>query len=179
MSFCGFFASCAAVDTASNPMKAKKITPAPRRVGAPRRRRGQSPVGAHHRAHPRHARQGDDAVRDPPLPRDPRPSVVRRPVPGSAPRRGPARRRDALRLPPRFPRPLLRRRGRRAPSLLRRRGQVATRDELLQDVWRYASEVISRTVDTHIAELRRTLEKNPAEPEHILTIRKAGYRMQM
>src|SRR5438105_10724424 len=30
MSFCGFFASCAAVDTASNPMKAKKITPAPR-----------------------------------------------------------------------------------------------------------------------------------------------------
>ena len=64
-------------------------------------------------------------------------------------------------------------------ALLRRRGQVATRDELLQEVWGYASEVISRTVDTHIAELRRKLEKNPAEPEHILTIRKAGYRVQV
>ncbi len=64
-------------------------------------------------------------------------------------------------------------------ALLQRRGRVASRDELLQDVWGYASEVISRTVDTHIAELRRKLERNPAEPVHILTVRKAGYRLEL
>jgi DNA-binding response OmpR family regulator len=63
-------------------------------------------------------------------------------------------------------------------ALVRRGGQVAGREELLREVWGYATEVISRTVDTHIAELRRKLEPNPAEPSHILTVRKAGYRLQ-
>jgi DNA-binding response OmpR family regulator len=63
-------------------------------------------------------------------------------------------------------------------ALLRRRGQVAAREELLQEVWGYAEEVMSRTVDTHVAELRRKLERNPAEPRHILTVRKAGYRLE-
>jgi two-component system response regulator RegX3 len=38
--------------------------------------------------------------------------------------------------------------------------------------------VLTRTVDTHIAELRRKLEQNPATPRHILTVRKAGYRLE-
>ncbi|HEX6534439.1 MAG TPA: response regulator transcription factor [Gemmatimonadaceae bacterium] len=63
-------------------------------------------------------------------------------------------------------------------ALLRRKGQIAGREELLQEVWGYASEVMSRTVDTHVAELRRKLEENPAVPRHILTVRKAGYRLQ-
>jgi len=62
-------------------------------------------------------------------------------------------------------------------ALLRRRGQVVSRSELLAEVWGYAGEVYSRTVDTHIAELRRKLEENPAEPRHVLTIRKTGYRL--
>ena len=62
-------------------------------------------------------------------------------------------------------------------ALLRRRGQVASRTELLAEVWSYAGEVYSRTVDTHIAELRRKLEDNPATPRHILTVRKTGYRI--
>jgi two-component system alkaline phosphatase synthesis response regulator PhoP len=62
-------------------------------------------------------------------------------------------------------------------ALLRRRGQVVSRTELLAEVWGYAGEVYSRTVDTHIAELRRKLEQNPAEPRHVLTIRKTGYRL--
>lgn len=33
------------------------------------------------------------------------------------------------------------------------------------------------TVDTHVAELRRKLENDPARPNHIITIRKAGYRL--
>ena len=64
-------------------------------------------------------------------------------------------------------------------ALLERHGEVVSRDELLRDVWGYSSEVMSRTVDTHIGELRRKLEHNPAQPRHILTVRKAGYRLQV
>jgi len=62
-------------------------------------------------------------------------------------------------------------------ALLRRRGAVATRLELLREVWGYSAEVLSRTVDTHVAELRRKLEADAAAPQHILTVRKAGYRL--
>jgi DNA-binding response OmpR family regulator len=64
-------------------------------------------------------------------------------------------------------------------ALLQRRGQVASRAELLEEVWGYSGEVYSRTVDTHVAELRRKLEENAAEPRHILTVRKTGYRIQL
>jgi two-component system, OmpR family, alkaline phosphatase synthesis response regulator PhoP len=62
-------------------------------------------------------------------------------------------------------------------ALVRRRGAVASRLELLHEVWGHSSAVLTRTVDTHIAELRRKLEDNPAMPRHILTVRKAGYRL--
>jgi DNA-binding response OmpR family regulator len=62
-------------------------------------------------------------------------------------------------------------------ALLRRGGAVATRDELLREVWRYAIGVTSRTVDTHIGALRKRLESNPARPTHILTVRQYGYRL--
>ncbi|HJR62740.1 MAG TPA: response regulator transcription factor [Gemmatimonadaceae bacterium] len=64
-------------------------------------------------------------------------------------------------------------------ALLRRRGAVISRLELLKQVWGYQAAVVSRTVDTHIAELRRKLENDPAHPQHILTVRKAGYRIQV
>jgi DNA-binding response OmpR family regulator len=64
-------------------------------------------------------------------------------------------------------------------ALLQRNGQVASRGELLEEVWGYSGEVYSRTVDTHVAELRRKLEDNAADPRHILTVRKTGYRIQM
>lgn len=63
-------------------------------------------------------------------------------------------------------------------ALLKRRGAVATRMELLTEVWGYSAAVLSRTVDTHVAELRRKLEIDPGMPEHILTVRKAGYRLE-
>lgn len=62
-------------------------------------------------------------------------------------------------------------------ALLTRRGAVAARLDLLQEVWGYSDAVVTRTVDTHIAELRRKLESDPARPEHILTVRKVGYRL--
>jgi two-component system alkaline phosphatase synthesis response regulator PhoP len=63
-------------------------------------------------------------------------------------------------------------------ALLHRRGAVATRQELMREVWGHRAVVVSRTVDTHIAELRRKLERDPAAPRHILTVRKAGYRLE-
>ena len=62
-------------------------------------------------------------------------------------------------------------------ALVKRRGALATRIELLTEVWGHSAAVLTRTVDTHIAELRRKLENDPAKPRHILTVRKAGYRL--
>jgi two-component system, OmpR family, alkaline phosphatase synthesis response regulator PhoP len=63
-------------------------------------------------------------------------------------------------------------------ALIQRRGAVASRIELQQEVWGHRAAVLTRTVDTHIAELRRKLEHDPPTPRHILTVRKAGYRFE-
>jgi DNA-binding response OmpR family regulator len=62
-------------------------------------------------------------------------------------------------------------------ALLQRGGAVASRLELLTEVWGHSSAVMTRTVDTHIGELRRKLEADPSTPKHILTVRKSGYRL--
>ena len=63
-------------------------------------------------------------------------------------------------------------------ALLRRRGGIATRRELMREVWGYSHDVVTRTVDTHVGELRKKLESDPARPVHILTVRKVGYRLE-
>ena len=60
-------------------------------------------------------------------------------------------------------------------ALLSRRGAVASRVDLLKELWDYSAEVMTRTVDMHIAELRRKLEEDPAHPRYIITVRKIGY----
>jgi two-component system alkaline phosphatase synthesis response regulator PhoP len=62
-------------------------------------------------------------------------------------------------------------------ALLSRRGAIASRLDLLREVWGHSAAVVTRTVDTHISELRRKLEDDPARPAHILTVRKVGYRL--
>jgi len=62
-------------------------------------------------------------------------------------------------------------------ELVRRDGAVVSRMELMKTVWGHSSAVVSRTVDTHIAELRRKLEEDSANPKMIITVRKAGYRI--
>lgn len=62
-------------------------------------------------------------------------------------------------------------------ALTRRRGAVSSRLELMREVWGHRAAVLSRTVDAHIAELRRKLEEDPADPRIILTVWKAGYRI--
>lgn len=62
-------------------------------------------------------------------------------------------------------------------ALLQHNGRAVSRTELLREVWGYETSVVSRTVDTHVAELRRKLEPEPTEPRHLLTVRKTGYRL--
>lgn len=62
-------------------------------------------------------------------------------------------------------------------ELLRHRGAVVSRVALMQAIWGYSSAVISRTIDTHIGELRRKLEADASHPRHIVTVRGVGYRL--
>lgn len=54
-----------------------------------------------------------------------------------------------------------------------------SRDELLNKVWGYANdlELETRTVDIHIAKLRRKIESNPSQPQFLVTVRGVGYRL--
>ena len=54
---------------------------------------------------------------------------------------------------------------------------VSERDRLLNEVLGYESAIDTRTVDTHVVELRRKLEDDPTHPRHIITVRKTGYRL--
>jgi len=52
---------------------------------------------------------------------------------------------------------------------------------LLNKLWGYAKnlDLETRTVDIHIAKLRRKIEKNSAKPDYLVTIRGAGYRLMV
>ena len=57
--------------------------------------------------------------------------------------------------------------------------RAVSREELLNKVWGYARGcgIETRTVDIHVAKLRRKIEPNPAEPSHLVTVRGVGYRL--
>jgi DNA-binding response OmpR family regulator len=58
-----------------------------------------------------------------------------------------------------------------------RQGNVVTRDDFLLEVWRYpTANVQTRTVDNTVAALRRKIERDPAHPAVVLTVRGKGYR---
>lgn len=58
------------------------------------------------------------------------------------------------------------------------RGQVLTREHILEKVWGWDFIGDSRTVDVHIRWLREKIEKDPATPDRIVTVRGAGYRFE-
>lgn len=64
-------------------------------------------------------------------------------------------------------------------ALIDRRGDAASRISLLREVWGYADNVMTRTVDTHIAALRQRLETDPRNPRYIITVRNVGYRVRL
>ena len=59
---------------------------------------------------------------------------------------------------------------------IQRRGEVITREKLLDTVWDYNSIPFTRTVDMHIAKLRKKIEDNPSDPRHIVTVHRLGYK---
>ncbi len=62
--------------------------------------------------------------------------------------------------------------------LLRHRGQACSREDLLRAVWGYDATPTTRTVDTHVFQLRQKLERDPAHPEWLLTVHGVGYRLR-
>jgi len=59
---------------------------------------------------------------------------------------------------------------------IERPGTTIPRKELLQSVWGYVADALTRTVDTHVASLRQKLEANPKRPELIVTVSGTGYK---
>lgn len=56
------------------------------------------------------------------------------------------------------------------------RGATLSRDELLREVWGYGGQPTTRTVDVHVAWLRQKIEKDPKNPQYILTMVGLGYK---
>lgn len=61
-------------------------------------------------------------------------------------------------------------------ELARRPGQVLTREELLEEIWGYRHQGDARLVNVHVQRLRAKVEKDPDNPEVILTVRGVGYK---
>ena len=61
--------------------------------------------------------------------------------------------------------------------LLDRRGTVVAREELLENVWGLQGDTLSRTVDVHIAGLRKKIEDDSRYPRFLLTVKGAGYKL--
>jgi DNA-binding response OmpR family regulator len=61
--------------------------------------------------------------------------------------------------------------------LIQRKGEVLSRDDFLDGVWGEDNLSVSdRTVDSHIANIRKKLEDDPSNPRHIISIRGVGYK---
>ena len=59
---------------------------------------------------------------------------------------------------------------------IERRGEVVTREQLLDGVWGYENMPFTRTVDMHIAKLRKKIEESPHEPRFLVTVHRVGYK---
>jgi DNA-binding response OmpR family regulator len=60
--------------------------------------------------------------------------------------------------------------------LIRNSGKTVSRKSILEDVWGLREDTDTRAIDNFIVRLRRYLEKDPAKPQHLLTVRGVGYR---
>ena len=60
--------------------------------------------------------------------------------------------------------------------LIEHRGEVLPRERILSSVWGYENGSFTRTVDMHVAKLRKKIEDRPANPAHIVTVHRVGYK---
>jgi DNA-binding response OmpR family regulator len=63
-------------------------------------------------------------------------------------------------------------------ALIDRRGEVVSRQDLLRHVWGYVHLPTTRTVDNHIARLRKKVEDDVENPRHVVTVHGLGYRFE-
>ena len=59
---------------------------------------------------------------------------------------------------------------------LQNMGKEITREELMEVVWGYSSNVNTRTLDMHVVRLRKKIEVNPDKPAYLQTVRGLGYK---
>ena len=57
-----------------------------------------------------------------------------------------------------------------------REGQIVSRKQILEEVWRVHEDTDTRAIDNFIVRLRRYIEDDPADPQHLITVRGIGYR---
>ncbi|HUZ95615.1 MAG TPA: helix-turn-helix domain-containing protein, partial [Edaphobacter sp.] len=57
-----------------------------------------------------------------------------------------------------------------------REGQIVPRKDILEQVWRVHEDTDTRAIDNFIVRLRRYIEDDPGNPQHLLTVRGIGYR---
>jgi len=60
--------------------------------------------------------------------------------------------------------------------LTEREGQIVSRKDILEEVWRVHEDTDTRAIDNFIVRLRRYIEDDPADPQHLVTVRGIGYR---
>ena len=60
--------------------------------------------------------------------------------------------------------------------MIEHRGEVLPRERILSAVWGYENGSLTRTVDMHVAKLRKKIEDRPADPVHIVTVHRVGYK---
>ena len=61
--------------------------------------------------------------------------------------------------------------------LIAHAGETVTREQLLHHIWGEHASLYTRTIDAHITRLRHKLEADPANPQHIITVHRVGYRL--
>jgi DNA-binding response OmpR family regulator len=60
--------------------------------------------------------------------------------------------------------------------LTEREGQIVSRKQILEEVWRVHEDTDTRAIDNFIVRLRRYIEDDPSDPHHLITVRGVGYR---
>lgn len=59
---------------------------------------------------------------------------------------------------------------------IQHRGRTVSRKQLLRDVWGISGDITTRTIDRHVASLRKKIEEDPTDPEYIETVYGIGYK---
>jgi DNA-binding response OmpR family regulator len=60
--------------------------------------------------------------------------------------------------------------------LIEHEGRAVSRKAMLEDVWSLREDTDTRAIDNFIVRLRRYIEKDPSEPQHLVTVRGVGYK---